>query len=156
MEIPTPFPRMTYREAMNRYGSRQARHAFRRRAGRLRDIFRESQFKVFRSIADSGGVIKAINAKGAATLLSKEQLKKWEEWVKTELGAKGLAYIRLEEAANGSRRSSNSSASRKRPRSPQRMDFQEGDVLFFGADKWEARVRDAGPRPAARGGAARD
>ena len=94
IEISTPFPRMTYREAMDRFGSDKPDTRFGVELVDLTDIFRESQFKVFRSIADGGGVIKAINARGAATLLSKEQLKKWEEWVKTELGAKGLAYIR--------------------------------------------------------------
>ena len=60
----------------------------------LTDIFTASTFKVFASVDSGGGTIKAINAKGAAALLSKEQLKKWEEWVKTEFGAKGLAYIK--------------------------------------------------------------
>ncbi len=97
VEIPTPFPRMTFREAMDRFGSDKPDTRFGVELIDLTEIFRESQFKVFRSIADEGGVIKAINAKGAANLLSKEQLKKWEEWVKTELGAKGLAYIRFKD-----------------------------------------------------------
>ena len=95
VEIPTPFPRMTYAEAMNRYGSDKPDTRFGLELVDIADVFRDSQFKVFRSVRDGGGIIKAINAKGAASLLlSKEQLKKWEEWVKIEFGAKGLAYIK--------------------------------------------------------------
>ncbi len=151
VEIPTPFSRMTYAEAMNRFGSDKPDTRFGLELVELADIFKESQFKVFRSVADGGGVIKALNAKGAAALLSKEQLKKWEEWVKTEFGAKGLAYIKWSAVAATSPSQEVPAASPPRFaawESPivkffsesekaalaARMDFQEGDVLFFGAD----------------------
>ncbi len=70
VDIPAPFPRMTYREAMDRFGSDKPDTRFGMELIDLAEIFRESQFKVFRSIADGGGAIKAINAKGAAALLS--------------------------------------------------------------------------------------
>jgi aspartyl-tRNA synthetase len=92
VEIPTPFPRMTYAEAISRYGSDKPDLRFGMELLDVGDVFRDSQFKVFRSVLDGGGVLKAINAKGAAALLSKEQLKKWEEWVKTEFGAKGSLH----------------------------------------------------------------
>jgi aspartyl-tRNA synthetase len=137
IEIPTLFPRMTFDEAMNRFGSDKPDTRFGVELIELTDIFKASQFKVFRSIADGGGTIKAINAKGAATVLSKEQLKKWEEWVKTELGAKGLAYIRLKDGEWESPIVKFFGEQEKADLA-KRMDFQEGDVLFFGADKWEA------------------
>jgi aspartyl-tRNA synthetase len=137
VEIPTPFATMTFHEAMDRYGSDKPDTRFGVELIELTDIFGQSGFKVFRSIADGGGTIKAINAKGAATLLSKEQLKKWEEWVKTELGAKGLAYIRLKDGEWESPIVKFFGEQEKADLA-QRMDFQEGDVLFFGADKWEA------------------
>jgi aspartyl-tRNA synthetase len=137
VEISTPFPRMTFHEAMDRFGSDKPDTRFGVELIDLTDIFGDSQFKVFRSISDSGGVIKAINAKGAATLLSKEQLKKWEEWVKTELGAKGLAYIRLKDGEWESPIVKFFGEPEKAALA-QRMNFQDGDVLFFGADKWEA------------------
>jgi len=137
VEIATPFPRMTFREAMDRFGSDKPDTRFGVELIELTDIFGESQFKVFRSIADSGGVIKAINARGAATLLSKEQLKKWEEWVKTEFGAKGLAYIRLKEGEWESPIVKFLGEQEKADLA-RRMDFREGDVLFFGAGNWEA------------------
>jgi aspartyl-tRNA synthetase len=134
VEIPVPFPRMTYADAMNRYGSDKPDTRFGLELVELADIFRESQFKVFRSVADGGGVIKALNAKGAAALLSKEQLKKWEEWVKTEFGAKGLAYIKWSAGGEWESPIVKFYSEAERTALAARMDFQEGDVLFFGAD----------------------
>jgi aspartyl-tRNA synthetase len=136
VEIPTPFPRMTFQEAMDRFGSDKPDTRFGVELIDLSDIFKESQFKVFRSIADTGGVIKAINAKGSAALLSKEQLKKWEEWVKTELGAKGLAYIKWSEGGEWESPIVKFFGETEKTALAQRTDFQPGDVLFFGADKW--------------------
>jgi aspartyl-tRNA synthetase len=134
VEIPTPFPRMTHAEAMNRYGSDKPDTRFGLELVELADIFKESQFKVFRSVADGGGVIKALNAKGAAALLSKEQLKKWEEWVKTEFGAKGLAYIKWSAGGEWESPIVKFFSAAERDALAARMDFKEGDVLFFGAD----------------------
>jgi len=141
IDIPTPFPRMAYAEAMNRYGSDKPDTRFGIELTELTDIFTASQFKVFASVASGGGTIKAINAKGAAALLSKEQLKKWEEWVKTEFGAKGLAYIKWSTGAGAGGDFAGwespivkffSDAEKKALAG--RMGFVEGDVLFFGAD----------------------
>ena len=148
VEIPVPFPRMTHEDAMNRFGSDKPDTRFAMELVELADIFGESQFKVFRSVVDGGGVIKALNAKGAAALLSKEQLKKWEEWVKTEFGAKGLAYIKWPVGGASSPAAAPGGAAYAAWESPivkffsdaekaalaERMGFVEGDVLFFGAD----------------------
>ena len=137
VEIPTPFRRMPYAEAMSRYGSDKPDLRFGCEIVELGDIFAKSDFKVFRSVLDGGGVIRAINAKGAATALSKEQLKKWEEWVKLELGAKGLAYIRLKDGEWESPIVKFFSETEKVALAA-KMEFEEGDVLFFGADKPQA------------------
>ena len=139
IDIPTPFRRMPYQEAMDQYGSDKPDLRFGVELTDVSDVFRNSQFKVFRSVLDGGGVIKAINAKGAATLLSKEQLKKWEEWVKVELGAKGLAYVRLKDGIWDSPIVKFFSEEEKAALGV-RMGFEEGDVLFFGAGDWESAV----------------
>ncbi len=139
IDIPTPFRRMPYQEAMDKYGSDKPDLRFGIELVELSDIFGESQFKVFRSVLDNGGVIKAINAKGAANAFSKEQLKKWEEWVKVEFGAKGLAYIRLKDGVWESPIVKFFSETEKAALA-ERMGFEEGDVLFFGAEKWEPVV----------------
>ena len=136
VEIPIPFPRMTYADAMDRFGSDKPDLRFGMELKSLTEVFKDTQFKVFRSVLDGGGVIKAINAKGAAEHISKEQLKKWEEWVKTELGAKGLAYIRFKDGEWESPIVKFFTDAEKKSLA-ETMDFQEGDVLFFGADKWQ-------------------
>jgi len=134
VEIPTPFPRMAYSEAMNRFGSDKPDTRFGIELTELTDIFTASQFKVFASVATGGGVIKAINAKGAAALLSKEQLKKWEEWVKTECGAKGLAYVKWSTGGEWESPIVKFFSDAEKSALAERMGFAEGDVLFFGAD----------------------
>ena len=138
IDVPSPFPRITYKDAMNRYGSDKPDTRFDVELVDLGDTFAASQFKVFRSVMDGGGVIKAINAKGAAELLSKEQLKKWEEWVKTEFGAKGLAYIKWSTGGEWESPIVKFFSDTEKAALAERMGFVEGDVLFFGADKWEA------------------
>ncbi|MEY5027396.1 MAG: aspartate--tRNA ligase [Verrucomicrobiota bacterium] len=137
VEIPVPFPRMSYAEAMDRFGSDKPDLRFGVEITNLTDVFQGTQFKVFRSVLDAGGVIKALNAKGAAGAFSKEQLKKWEEWVKTEFGAKGLAYIRLKDGEWESPIVKFFTEAEKAALA-ERMGFEEGDVLFFGADKPDA------------------
>ena len=136
IDIPTPFLRLPYSEAMNRYGSDKPDTRFGVELTEVSDLFAESGFKVFRSVLDGGGVIKAINAKGSASAFSKEQLKKWEEWVKVEFGAKGLAYIRLKDGVWESPIVKFFSEPEKAALAA-RMNFEEGDVLFFGAGAWE-------------------
>jgi aspartyl-tRNA synthetase len=138
VEIPTPFPRMTYADAISRYGSDKPDLRFGMELVEVGDVFRDSQFKVFRSVLDGGGVLKAINAKGAAALLSKEQLKKWEEWVKTEFGAKGLAYIKWSAGGEWESPIVKFFTDQEKTALAAKLDFTEGDVLFFGADKLEA------------------
>lgn len=134
VDVPTPFPRLTYADAMSRFGSDKPDTRFGLELVEIADIFRDSQFKVFRSVAEGGGYIKALNAKGAAALLSKEQLKKWEEWVKTEFGAKGLAYVKWTAGGEWDSPIVKFFSAQEKEALADRMEFTEGDVLFFGAD----------------------
>jgi len=134
VDIPVPFPRMPYSEAMNRFGSDKPDLRFGLELVELTDIFTASQFKVFASVASGGGVIKALNAKGAAALLGKEQLKKWEEWMKTECGAKGLAYVKWSVGGEWESPIVKFFSDAEKKALAERMGFAEGDVLFFGAD----------------------
>ncbi|HEY8904014.1 MAG TPA: aspartate--tRNA ligase [Chthoniobacterales bacterium] len=136
VEIPTPFPRMPYQEAMDRFGSDKPDTRFGMEIVELSDIFAATEFKVFHSVLSSGGVIRALNAKGAAEKLSKEQLKKWEEWAKTELGAKGLAYIKAGPSGEWESPIVKFFTETEKTALAERLGFEPGDVLFFGADQW--------------------
>jgi aspartyl-tRNA synthetase len=134
IDIKTPFDRLTYRDAVSRYGSDKPDRRFGMELVDLGEIFRESNFKVFRSALDAGGVVKAINAKGFAgiTIGQAEEL---TEIAKLH-GAKGLAFIKIE---NGEWKSPIvkffSDAETKALES--KLNIEEGDCVFFGADKWE-------------------
>ncbi len=93
-DIPTPFPRMSYAEAMNRFGVDKPDTRFGFELADFSDTFKASGFKVFQSAVASGGCVKAFNAKGLADVTQGE-LKALEE-VARSLGAKGLAFIRAE------------------------------------------------------------
>src|SRR5437762_8510976 len=134
IEIKTPFDRLTYREALERYGSDKPDRRFTMELVDLGETFRESSFKVFRGALDAGGVVKAINAKGFAGITI-GQADELTEIAKLH-GAKGLAFIKAE------------SGEWKSPivkffNDPEKtalqskLNIEEGDCVFFAADKLE-------------------
>jgi aspartyl-tRNA synthetase len=134
IEIPIPFPRLTYYEAVNTFGSDKPDRRFGMRLVDLGDVFRGSQFKVFQSALTEGGVVKAINAKNFAGITI-GQVDELTAIAKT-FGAKGLAFIKVE---NGEWKSPIvkffSEAEKEALRS--RLQIAEGDCIFFAAGKWE-------------------
>lgn len=95
IDIPTPFPRITYKEAMERYGSDKPDIRFGLELVDISDEVKNSNFKVFKDTVANGGTVRGINAKGC-TEFSRKEIDKLEELVKT-YGAKGLAWIALKE-----------------------------------------------------------
>ncbi|HST31038.1 MAG TPA: aspartate--tRNA ligase, partial [Chthoniobacterales bacterium] len=94
VDVKTPFDRMTYHEAVGRFGSDKPDRRFGLELIDLSEEFRASSFKVFRGAIDAGGVVKAINAKGFAGITI-GQVDELTEIAKT-FGAKGLAFIKIE------------------------------------------------------------
>jgi aspartyl-tRNA synthetase len=134
VEIPVPFPRMSHSEAMNRFGSDKPDTRFGMEIRDVGDIFKESQFKVFRGALDAGGVVKAMNAKGFACVTT-GQIEELTELAKGA-GAKGLAFIKVENGEWKSPIVKFFSEDEKAALS-ERLDMQEGDLVLFGADSWE-------------------
>jgi len=134
VDIKRPFDRLTYHEAVSRYGSDKPDRRFEMQLVDLGEDFRSSNFKVFRGALDSGGVVKAINAKGFASLTIGQSDELTE--IAKVFGAKGLAFIKVEggewkspivkfftEAEKSSLQS--------------KLKIEEGDLVLFAADKWE-------------------
>ena len=132
--IPMPFPRLTYQEAMDRFGSDKPDLRFGIELVDLSDSFRSSQFKVFRTALDQDGVVKAINAKGFASITT-GQIEELTNLAK-QAGARGLAFIKIE---NGEWKSPMMKffSDAEREALIQRMGVEEGDLVLFGADNWE-------------------
>jgi aspartyl-tRNA synthetase len=133
-DIPTPFPRMAFHEAMNRYGVDKPDVRFGLELVDLSETFKNSAFKVFQSTVAGGGAVKALNAKSLADVTQGE-LKNLEEIAKS-LGAKGLAFIKIEAGEWKSPIVKFFSDAEKAELTKQ-LNIAEGDIIFFAAAPWE-------------------
>ena len=136
VDVPTPFARMPYAEAMGRYGSDKPDTRFSLELADVSEAVRGCSFAVFRSALEAGGSVRALNVKGMADKLSRKEIDKLTEVAKT-YGAKGLAYTRWTQDAR--------SSSFEKFLSQDEIDrlaaaagFAQGDVLLIAADaSWE-------------------
>lgn len=96
MEIETPFPRLKYVDAMNRYGSDKPDTRFGMELVDVTEIVKDSDFKVFASVAKSGNPVKGICVKGGNEKFTRSEIDGFLDYVKI-YGAKGLAWIKVEE-----------------------------------------------------------
>jgi aspartyl-tRNA synthetase len=133
VEVATPFRRLAFAEALNRYGTDKPDTRFGLELVDFTEEFRDSEFKLFSGTIASGGVVKALNAKGLAGV-TQGQLQTMTDLAKS-LGAKGLAYIKVE--------GGKWNAPIVKFFSPaqitalqQKLDIQEGDLVLFAADQW--------------------
>jgi aspartyl-tRNA synthetase len=134
IDIKTPFDRLTYREAVGRFGSDKADRRFGVELVDVSDDFSASNLKVFRGALDAGGVVKVINAKGFAGITT-GQIEELTETAKV-FGAKGLAFIKVEGGEWKSPIVKFFSEAEKAALKS-KLKIEEGDLILFGADKWE-------------------
>jgi aspartyl-tRNA synthetase len=134
VNLPTPFPRLAFREAMNRYGVDKPDTRFGLELADLTELFRPSSFKLFASTAASGGAVKALNAKGLADITQGE-MTGLEEAAKS-LGAKGLAFIKVESGEWKSPIVKFFTEAEKAALT-QQLGIADGDIIFFAAAPWE-------------------
>lgn len=136
-EISTPFPRVTWHDAMDQYGSDKPDRRFEMKITDCSDIFAESEFRVFSSAVANGGVVKAINAKGFSPSVGQvESLTQ----TAVEAGAKGLAYIKVREVDNIAEWKSPITkrlSQKEIDTLKQRLNIEDGDCIFFAAGPWE-------------------
>jgi aspartyl-tRNA synthetase len=134
IEIETPFLRLSYQSAMDRFGIDKPDMRFGMELVELSDLFRTSQFKVFRAALDAGGVVKAVNAKSFAKITT-GQIEDLTNLAKNA-GAKGLAFIKVEDGEWKSPIVKFFSEEEKAALN-QALSIEEGDLVLFGADSWE-------------------
>jgi len=96
IEVQTPFPRLTYQEAMDRYGSDKPDTRFDMELTDVSEIVKDSSFKVFAGAVSSGGQVKAINVKQGGEKYSRKDIDALTEFAAV-YGAKGLAWLKAEE-----------------------------------------------------------
>ena len=133
-DLPTPFPRLAYQDAMNRYGVDKPDTRFALELVDFSELFKTSGFKVFASTVAAHGSVKALNAKGLADITQGE-IGALEEIAKS-LGAKGLAFIKVE---NGEWKSPivKFFSDAEKAELTQRLAIENGDLIFFAAAPWE-------------------
>lgn len=133
-DLPTPFPRMAFKDAMNRYGVDKPDTRFAMELVDFSDTFKASAFKVFASTVAAHGSVKAFNAKGLADITQGE-IGALEDIAKS-LGAKGLAFIKVE---NGEWKSPivKFFSDAEKAELTKRLAIEDGDIVFFAAAPWE-------------------
>jgi len=135
VDLPLPFPRLSYHEAMNRYGVDKPDTRFGLELEDFSDLFSGSSFKVFASTVASAGVVKAFNAKGLADATQGE-MRDLENAAKS-LGAKGLAFIRVSPDGEWKSPILKFFSEEEKVELQARLDMEPGDLVFFAASEWE-------------------
>jgi aspartyl-tRNA synthetase len=133
IEVPTPFKRMVFREAIDRYGIDKPDTRFGMEIVDFTEEFRDSAFKVFSGTIANHGVVKALNAKGMAGA-TQGQMDTMTETAKS-FGAKGLAYIKVEGGEWKSPIVKFFSDAEKTALG-KKLAIEEGDLILFAADQW--------------------
>ncbi|RPH38557.1 MAG: aspartate--tRNA ligase, partial [Desulfobulbaceae bacterium] len=133
LDLTPPFGRITYDEAINRFGTDRPDTRFGMELVDLSAIAASCGFKVFREIADTGGTVRAINAKGCATF-SRKELDDLTEYV-VQFGAKGLAWVKMKADGEWQSPIAKFFTDEERAAIAGELAAVEGDLLFFGADK---------------------
>jgi len=141
IDLKLPFPRMSYREAIESYGTDKPDLRYGLKLIDVSDIAKEVEFKVFRGAVESGGLVKGINIKGGAKFSRKEIDDLTKEAI--NFGAKGMAWIKLE---NGKATSPilKFFTEEQREKLFERMKAEDGDLLIFIADDYETTHRVLG------------
>lgn len=132
-DVAPPFKRISYDQAMARFGTDRPDMRFGFEIVDLTGIAAGCGFKVFRDIADAGGIVRAINAKNCATF-SRKDLDDLTDFA-LQFGAKGLAWVKIKEGGEWQSPIAKFFSEEERGAIAKALDASVGDLLFFGADR---------------------
>ncbi len=133
VEVSLPIQRMTWQEAMDRFGSDKPDLRFGMELVNVSDVVRDSEFAVFKNALEAGGSVRGINAKGQGSM-PRKKIDKLVEFAKG-YGAKGLAYIAIQEDGTCKSSFAKFMTEEQMKALVEAMDGQAGDLLLFAADK---------------------
>jgi len=132
VEVTTPFTRLSFAEAMSRYGNDKPDTRFALELIDVADIVKDSDLKVFSTVVENGGHVKALNLKGLADEYSRKDADSLAQFV-AKYGAKGLAWLKVEE--DGLKGPIAKFLVNQETALRERLDAEVGDIIFFCADK---------------------
>ena len=141
LDVQLPLPRMTYDEAMERFGHDAPDLRFGMELINCSDIAEKVEFRVFSGAVSNGGVVRGIKADGVAADFSRKRIDELTEWVKQDFGAKGLAWFRVEEDGSLWSPISKNFSDEELAAIGGRMGAEVGDIMFFIADSWEVSCK---------------
>ncbi len=137
IEVSLPLPRMCYDEAMARFGHDAPDLRFGMELIDVTDLAGESEFRVFRGAIESGGVVRGINAKGAAERYSRKGIDELTAFVKEQFAAKGLVFFKIDADGQLTSPSAKNFTPALLAQIGGRMDAAPGDLLLLVADDFE-------------------
>ena len=141
VDVPLPFPRMTYQETMDRYGSDKPDTRYGNEIVDMADIFANSGFKIFKTTLDNGGVVRAINAKGFADITTGQMIRLNEIATQAGMKVKQLAFIKVELDASGALEYKSPLwkffGDEEKAMMIKKLNVEENDIVFFYAGSWE-------------------
>ena len=140
-EITLPIPRMSYDEAMERFGHDAPDLRFGMELVDLTDIAQKVEFRVFRSVADSGGRVRAINAKGAAEKYSRKNIDELNNWVIEQFGAKGIAWLKVDAEGKPAGPIAKNFTDEQIAEITRCLGAEPNDFLLFSADTFETTCK---------------
>ncbi|WP_457640743.1 aspartate--tRNA ligase [Persephonella sp.] len=142
IELEIPFRRMSYTEAMEKYGTDKPDLRYGLELKDITDLAKEVEFKVFRDTADKGGIVKGINVKGGAKF-SRKEIDDLTEYAK-KFGAKGMAWIKINEDGSLQSPIIKFFTEEQIEKLKSIMEAEVGDLLVFIADTYEVTHRVLG------------
>ena len=134
IDLPRPFPRMSFADAMDRYGCDKPDTRILLELTEMTDIFAGSEFKAFRGVVEKGGIVKCLPVHDAQEI-SRSEIDRLEKFVRKELGAKGLGWVRVDEAGEWRSPIAKFLSDDEREAITQRSGAKPGSLLFFQADE---------------------
>ena len=133
VEVPLPIPRMTWQEAMDRYGSDKPDTRFGMELTDVTEVVKDSEFVVFKGAIENGGTVRGINAKGQGEM-PRKKIDKLVSFAK-DYGAKGLAYIAIQNDGTVKSSFAKFMTEEEMKALIDAMGGESGDLLLFAADK---------------------
>ncbi len=134
IDVARPFPRITHAEAMAKYGVDRPDTRIQLELVDLTDTFAESGFNAFRSVVEKGGIVKCLPIHDAKEV-SRGQIDKLESFVRKELGAKGLAWVRVDDEGGWQSPIAKFLSDEERATITSRTNARPGSLIFFQADE---------------------
>jgi aspartyl-tRNA synthetase len=141
LKLQLPLPRMTYDEAMERFGHDAPDLRYGMELVDCTDLAAASEFRVFQAVASSGGRVRGINAKGAADRYSRKDIDLLTEYVQQDFGAKGLAWFKVTEDGKLNSPIAKNFSESLLARFAERFGAEPGDFLLLSADRWPITCR---------------